>query len=251
LTPNLVGIVCALQSEARHLGPATRRTESLATLADGTLLHVSGMGGAAAALGARTLTDAGATALVSWGMAGGLDPALAAGTLILPTEVIALNGAGIETSRPWRERLSAAVASRLAAVPGRLVTSTRAVGSVADKAALFRETGAAAVDMESLAVAQVAMSRHLPFLAVRVIVDSAGDALPRAVTAAADAAGHLRLWRLLGALTLAPGDLVHLIRLARRYRAAGRSLAAVAQTRLLAPCAFAPDVERSPRATLS
>jgi hypothetical protein len=82
--------------------------------------------------------------------------------------------------------------------------------------------------MESLAVAQVALQRQVPFLAVRVIVDSAGDVLPKSVTAAADTAGHLRLWRLLGALTLTPSDLVPLIRLARRYRAAGQALSAVA-----------------------
>jgi adenosylhomocysteine nucleosidase len=245
LTPNVVGIVCALASEARHLGPATRRTEILFALADGSLVCISGMGSEAAARGAQALVDAGAGALVSWGMAGGLDPSLAAGTLLLPTEIVARNGQAIQTSRPWRERLSVAVSSsRLPAIAGKLVTSVGAVGSVADKAALFRETGAAAVDMESLAVAEVAVSRRVPFVAVRVIVDGAGDVLPKAVTAAADAAGHLRLWRVLAALTLAPADLPALIRLARRYRAAGRSLAAVAGAGSLTPSAF-PRVEHS------
>jgi adenosylhomocysteine nucleosidase len=244
LTPNVVGIVCALASEARHLGPATRRTEILSALADGSLICVSGMGSEAAARGAQALLDAGANALVSWGMAGGLDPTLAAGTLLLPTEIVARNGQAIPTSRPWRERLSVAVSSRLPVLAGKLVTSAGAVGSVAAKAALFRETGAAAVDMESLGVAEVAVARRVPFVAVRVIVDSAGDVLPKAVTAAADAAGHLRLWRLLGALALAPADLPALIRLARRYRAAGRSLAAVAGAGSLTPSAF-PRVEHS------
>jgi adenosylhomocysteine nucleosidase len=244
LTPNLLGIVCALQAEARQLGPAKQRTESLAALSDGTLLHVSGMGSEAAAEGARTLVAAGATALVSWGMAGGLDPALTSGTLCLPSEIIAPGGTAIQTTCLWRERLSAALATRRPPVGGRLVTSARAVGSVEDKAALFRETGAVAVDMESLAVAQVAQSRGMPFLAVRVIVDSAGDILPKAVTAAADAAGHLHLWRLLGALALAPTDLVGLIRLARCYRVASRSLAEVAHTGSLAPGAFPLAGER-------
>jgi len=205
------------------------------------------MGAEAAARGAQALVDAGAGALVSWGMAGGLDPFLSAGTVVLPTEILARDGQAIETSRPWRERLSAAV--QHPAVSGKLVTSTRAVASVADKAVLFRETGAAAVDMESLAVAQVAVARRVPFVAVRVIVDSAGDGLPESVTTAADAAGHLRLWRLLGALALSPSDLPALIRLARRYRAAGRSLAALAKAGSLSPSAF-PRVEHSsPTAT--
>ena len=243
MTPNVVGVVCALAAEARHLGPATRRHESLRPLADGTLLAVSGMGGAAAAQSAAALIGAGATALASWGMAGGLDPALAPGTIFLPSEVISPDGAAIETARDWCERLGAALATQRPVTRGRLLTSRTAIGSPADKATLFRETGAAAVDMESLAVAEVARVHRLPFIAVRVIVDSAADALPRAVTAAADSEGHLQIWRLMGALARTPADLAPLIRLARRYRAANRSLAAVARAGSLAPYAFsaAPD----------
>src|SRR6202008_4630489 len=105
----------------------------------------------------------------------------------------------------------------------------RAVGSLADKASLLRETGAVAVGMESAAIGEVARAHQLPFIAVRVIVDGAADALPRAVTAAADGEGHLHIWRLLGALARTPGELGPLLRLAGRYRAANRSLAVVAR----------------------
>lgn len=243
MTLNVVGVVCALAAEARHLGPATRRHEPLTSLPDGTLRAVSGMGATAAAQSARALIAAGAGALVSWGMAGGLDPALSAGAIFLPSEVISLDGAVVSTARHWRERLGAALASHLPPArtlltQGRLLTSSRAIGSLADKATLFRETRAAAVDMESLAVAQMAQAHQLPFIAMRVIVDSAEDALPRAVTAAADSEGHLQMWRLMGALARAPAELAPLIRLAQRYRAASRSLAAVARVGSLAPYAF-------------
>ena len=218
MTRNVVGVVCALASEARHLGPL-----------DGTLVRVSGMGMVAAARCATSLVDDGATALVSWGMAGGLDPRLTPGTIFLPDIVISTAGGALATARPWRERLAAAVTTHHPVTGGRLLTSARAVGSRTAKAALFRETGAAAVDMESMAVAEVAQSHQLPFIAVRVIVDAAADALPRAVTAAADSEGHLQIWRLLGALARTPGELGPLLRLAGRYRAANRSLAAVAR----------------------
>jgi adenosylhomocysteine nucleosidase len=244
LTLNVVGVVCALAAEARHLGPATRRHESLTPLADGTLLAVSGMGRAAAARSAQLLIDAGATALASWGMAGGLDPALAAGTIFLPSEVISPDGVSVTTARHWRERLGSALAAQRPLTQGRLLTSSKAVGSLAAKATLFREMGAAAVDMESLSVAEAAEARQLPFIAVRVIVDSAADALPQAVTAAADNEGHLQIWRLMGALARTPADLAPLIRLARRYRAANRSLAAVARVGSLAPFAFSTPAER-------
>ena len=244
---NVVGIVSALAAEARPLGPTAQRRGALASLADGTLLAVSGIGASAAAGGARALIDAGATALISWGMAGGLDPALAAGTIFLPSEVISRDGTARMTARYWRERLGAALTAQRLVAGGKLLTSPRAIESIAEKAAVFRDTGAAAVDMESLAVAEVAGSHELPFIAVRVIVDSAADILPRAVTAAARGAGHLPLGRLLASLARSPGDLAALIRLVQRYRAARRSLLAVARAGAPARHAFpiVPDAADS------
>jgi adenosylhomocysteine nucleosidase len=202
------------------------------------------MGAVAAAQGTRTLIEAGVSALVSWGMAGGLDPALPAGTIFLPSEVISVAGTREVTTPEWRERLGRVLAAQRSirstvVMQGRLLTSPSAIGSLSEKKRLFNETGAAAVDMESLAIAEIAHAHQLPFMAVRVIVDSAEDALPRAVTAAADKEGHLRMWSLLGALAREPSDLRPLIRLARRYRTASRSLAAVARLGSLAPYAFA------------
>src|ERR1700688_2531982 len=106
---NGVGVVAALETEARTLGPAVRRRDGLSSLGDGALLAVSGMGGALAAIAARNLIDAGAAALMSFGLAGGLYPLLSAGTVVLPSEVISRDGARFLTSRGWREQLSAAV----------------------------------------------------------------------------------------------------------------------------------------------
>ena len=231
---NIVGIVCALASEARHLGPTVRLTEPLGSLPDGTLVATTGMGSSAASTGARALVNAGATALASFGLAGGLDPSLEAGAILLPNEVQGSDGRIHKCAAAWRNRLSATTRAR----SGKLLTSAKAVGSVEDKAALFASTGAVAVDMESAAIAEVAEGYGLPFLAVRVVVDSAADVLPRAVTTAADNEGHLQIWRLIGALALAPSELAPLIRLARRYRAANRSLAAIARVGSLAPSAF-------------
>jgi adenosylhomocysteine nucleosidase len=238
-----VGIVCALAAEARHLRPSNSRQDSIATLADGTLLAISGMGCVAAESAANSLLDAGATALASWGMAGGLDPALTAGAICVPDAIMATDGSSIVTARYWRTRLDAALSTHQAVVRGTLLTSTRAIASVEEKAALFRDTGAAEVDMESIAIARVAAARQLPFIAVRVVVDAATDVLPRTVKAAADGAGHLQIWRLIAALARMPADLAPLLRLARRYRAASRSLAAVARVGALPPYAFAqaPD----------
>ncbi len=240
---NRVGIVCALGLEARHLCAQLPAPRTVSMLSDGSLLTVSGMGAAAAARGARALLAAGATALASWGTAGGLDPALGAGAIILPDEVMAAGGATVATSRAWRDQLYPSLTALQPVIRGRLLSGTPVIASVAEKSALFAATGALAVDMESAAVAAETCARRLPFIAVRVVVDRAGDALPRSVGVAADGDGRLRLWRLLGALALAPADLLLLPGLARRYRAASRGLAALAAVSLQEAYAAAVAVQ--------
>jgi adenosylhomocysteine nucleosidase len=228
---NGVGVVAALEAEARTLGPAVRRRDGLFFLSDGALLAVSGMGGTLAAIAARNLIDAGAAALISFGLAGGLDPLLSAGTIVLPSEIVSREGARFLTSRSWREQLCAAVAKQRPVDAGTLLTNSQPIGAVAEKAAAFRETGAVACDMESFHVAEVSAAHNLPFIAVRVIVDTAEQVLPRAVLAASRD-GQVNIRRLIGGLAAAPLDLIALIRLARAYRAATRSLTAVAGARV-------------------
>jgi adenosylhomocysteine nucleosidase len=243
-----VGVVAALESEARALGrarptyaqarPAGAKGPAsfanLATLSDGSMLALSGIGGAAASMAANALIEAGVAALMTFGMAGGLDPTLEAGSLLLPAEVIARDGTRLPTAHAWRERLSAALSPHCAVLDGSVLSSDVSIASPRAKAEAFRETGAAAVDMESVAVARIAADHRLPYLCVRVIVDTAADALPRAVVAASRE-GRVRIGRLLGGLIVAPADVVAVMRLSLRYRSAMRMLKMVARAGSLAP----------------
>jgi adenosylhomocysteine nucleosidase len=195
----------------------------LATLGDGSLLALSGIGQAAAGAAAHALLDAGASALMTFGLAGGLDPALKCGSVVLPGELIAPGGMRLVACRSWRERVAAAIRPLRGVSEGDLLTSLLAIDTPADKAAAFRATGAVAVDMESAAVAQVAADHDVPFIAVRVIVDTAADSLPHAVVDASRA-GRVQVGRLLAGLMMAPGEIAGLIRLAQRYRIAMRTL---------------------------
>jgi adenosylhomocysteine nucleosidase len=229
-----VGVVAALEAEARTLGRAVLRPDGLSALSEGALLAVSGMGSTRAAIAAARLADAGVSALLSFGLAGGLDPRLRAGTVVVPGEIISRAGVRFATSAQWRDQFRAALAGEPPTVSGVLLGSADPIDSVADKAAAFRDTGAAAVDMESLGIAEVAAARGLPFIAIRVIVDTAADALPQAVMAASRGAG-ISVSRLIGGLASAPRELPALLALARRYRAAMRALRAVAGSGLRAP----------------
>lgn len=227
-----MGIVCALTTEAQHLKPGLRPSESVQALDDGTLLSLSGMGASAAANGARALIHAGATALLSFGLAGGLDPLLRAGDVCMPREVLSQSIPSIPAAVPWRERLSAAIQTRIPGVrifDGSLLSHSSIVTSATAKAALYGSTQALAVDLESFAVAEVAAARGLPFLAVRVIVDCAVDELPPLIGRATDAYGQIQPAILIAGLLRSPRTLVALMRLGSRHRIASRVLGQIAR----------------------
>jgi adenosylhomocysteine nucleosidase len=222
-----IGIVAALATEARALCRRPPLDGTTLTLADGTLLAVSGVGFEAAAQAAAALTHAGVDGLVSFGLAGGLDPALEAGHLLLPDQVVSDDVPALAVDAMWRARLLQALSSMMTISGGMLWSGRQPVLTVTDKRRLFTQWGARAVDMEAMAVGMAAQNAHIAFLAVKVVVDTASDVLPSAVMAA-DGYGRIRPARLLAALLRHPGQIAALIQLAARYRPASRALRAVA-----------------------
>lgn len=241
-----VGIVAALAREARALAPemaasADPRDASIHPLAD-AMLTVSGMGWDAALSGARALVRSGATALASVGTAGALAPGLKSGTIMLPEEVLEPGGTPLPTHAHWWEAL-ACVLPRGQVYAGRLLTTRQPIGLRLDKAIAWRETAALAVDMESVAIAEVAAEARLPFIAVRVIVDTAAEDLPGSVLAASTG-GRVSIGRLLAGLARAPWEIGALVRLAGRFRTACGVLTAIGEPGLPARQALAePDWE--------
>jgi adenosylhomocysteine nucleosidase len=225
-----LGVVAALALEARLLGAPLGRNGGVAKLRDGTLVAVSGMGCQAAAEGARKLVAAGCRALASWGLAGGLDPTLPTGAILLPEEVI-LEGAArsFRTTPEWRQHVLRLLATAPSLERGVLLTSPHPLRVVADKQSAFRRTGAIAVDMESFAVAAVASGHGLPFLAIRVIVDRASDEVPGVLEGVTTRRGSLSIGSLVGGLLRQPSSIRPVLRLAGCYRAAQRTLREIAR----------------------
>ena len=201
--PALIGFVTGLQAEAR-----VARRLGLALAGGGT---PDGARRAAAAL-----VDAGATALVSFGLAGGLDPALRAGAVVVPLSVV---GAGTRFATDPK------LCRWLGSPPsGTLAAETAAVATVAAKARLRALTGADAVDLESGVVAEVASARGVPFAALRAICDPATRDLPPTALVALDASGAVAGWSVAKSLFARPGDIAGLLALARDATLARRAL---------------------------
>lgn len=192
-----VGIICGMASEVVTLGEFARHPEISVT--------VSGARPDRAGDLADHLVTDGARLLVSWGIAGGLDPALATGALIVPDRVV------------MPDRVELPLASELLDHPsgGALAGSDEVVTSAEAKAALRARTGAIAVDMETHRVAAVAAERRIPCLAVRAISDPAGRALPSLAASALSEDGHPMIVRVLLGLAGRPWELPDLIRAGR------------------------------------
>ncbi len=159
----------------------------------------------------------GATALISVGLAGGLDPALSAGAVVVP-EYVVEDGTRYRTD----PALSAWLAGRPPA--GGVCARPVAVATASDKAVIWAETGCTAVDLESGAVARAATRAGLPFAVLRVVCDPAGRNLPPAALAALDASGTIAPARIAASLAARPGQIGGLLRLATDAARARRAL---------------------------
>ena len=219
----------AVPAEARSLARQPIVNGGLIHLSDGAMLKVSGMGPRRAALASRTLLENGATALLSWGSAGGLAPKLFPGNLILPKTVIASDQSLYHVETSWHQRLCNRLKGHVDFHTEPLVESATVVCTPAEKAVLFFRTGAIGVDMESGAVATVAQEARVPFMVVRAIADSADTTIPESSLNSVDEFGRLSCLKLIQGLAGHPGGLFTLVRIARNYRAAQRTLAMVAR----------------------
>ena len=207
----VLGIVAALEMERRWIG------------APEPLVELSGVGDARAENAAHRLVDRGATALVSWGVAGGLDPNLEPGTVVLPDAVVHPDGSSQEVDLAWRDRLLERVSGRVVISTLSLYHASSALTLPDEKRAVYERFGAGAVDMESAAVAAIAAEMGIPFIVVRVVVDAAGVRLPEVALTMCDEGGRLKKSAVLG-LIFQPGEWRGMLSLGRANAAAGRSM---------------------------
>ena len=164
----------------------------------------------------RRLIAEGAVGLLSFGTAGALSPALSTGDVIVATSVSGATGGVIAAEQGWCDLLAAAAsAHRLAPHLGSVRAVEKPAASAAEKSALYRATGALAVDMESGAVARAARNAGLPFAILRVIIDPAIQDVPPAATAAMAPGGRIDYGALMRALWREPRQIGGLLTLGR------------------------------------
>lgn len=219
-------------------------------LASGPGVEAVGAGGNPARLAAMLArrTEPGCRAVVSIGIAGGLDPDLVPGDVVVATGVVA-DGIRYDADPHVAATLLARLdRPGLAVRSGDLAGVDAAVMTLDGKADLWARTQGLAVDMESHVAAAFADRHGLPFAAIRVVCDPAHRALPAFAAQALKPNGEPDILAVLMALARGDARIGGLVRLARDSKAA---FAALTRCRaLLGPGLGVPpaEVDRLPEA---
>ncbi len=182
-------VACGLKREARAIEASARDVTAVAGGGDGARLEAE----------LDALARARPAILLSSGVAGALDPALAVGAIVL-------DGHPDLVQRLLRCLPDAAI--------GRIVGGDHIVATAAEKRVLHAE-GAIVTDMESHIAARVAARHGLPFAALRIISDTARETLPLAARIGMRPDGGMALGAVLASLARHPVQLPALIRTGR------------------------------------
>jgi adenosylhomocysteine nucleosidase len=212
-----IGVISGLKRELRCLGLGLERPAHVVTFA------AAGSSERAQARALGWVADGRVRALMSFGLCGGLDPALAPGTVLVAHQIALPEGGRMHFDSRWAH----AIASRIpqARIAPLLGADTVAV-TAAEKGRLFARHLVPAVDMESRGVAEAAHEAGVPFVALRAVADPADRSLPPAAVDAINAYGRLRPLRVLLGLLRRPRDLAALFALATDARRGYDALAA-------------------------
>ncbi|MCF3935827.1 phosphorylase [Acuticoccus sp. M5D2P5] len=161
------------------------------------------------ALGARlaAVDPASISAVVSFGLAGGLAAGVRPGDLVIAERIV---GRESFDCHPVGARLAASLSPRLMVHRGSIVAIDAPVLTPAEKRALAAAHGAIAVDTESHLAARFAEAHGLPFVTLRAVCDPVDQPLPPLAIHAVGANGRLDLPAIVSEIARRPGQLATL-----------------------------------------
>jgi adenosylhomocysteine nucleosidase len=239
-----IAIVAAMPEElaplrARLAGPVRTEPTSLRSL----VVERGRLGGHEVALaatgdGARNARDgidallaaSVPRALVVIGVSGALSPELATTDLIVASRVVDEDGSGHDADVESVAAATRATGGR----PAVIMSARRIADSVDEKRRLARQAGGglAVVDLESASYVAAAGGAGIPWIVLRAVSDSAGEALPALLNRSLDAGGAVSRGRVLRGLFGDPGALPQLLALRRRVAECALVLARAAEAAL-------------------
>ena len=221
-------MIAALPDEAACLTQQPLQQLVPININEDTCICLSGIGHNNALHAAAELIKQDCQALISWGVAGGLNESLHSGDVIVADKIIS-NDITIECHANWQEQLLIHLSSaEYRVVNGSIYSNTAICASAKAKNKLHLKTGADAVDMESAAIAGLAKEMNLEFVAIRTIADEAIASIPPAVKRHTNELGKPKPIRFLLSCLFNPMQIASLILLARAFSKAMNTMKIIA-----------------------
>ena len=201
---SFVGIVCGLQTEQRVVNAAYRDPR--------IRIGVSGANADRAEIIAAKFCEQGAGLIISVGISGGLLPAFEPGDFVIGKSVVTSTGEAFDCDI---DALGLLARSHKAdgTNPSIIYGSDEVILNPKEKQALFNQTGARSVDMESHGAARAATHANVPFLALRAIADPASRTRPPAALDAVNSDGSTKIFSTLIKAAKDPGQFPDLVQL--------------------------------------
>lgn len=213
-----IGIVCALPIELGAFWECCQKVKKYSGgdfvfrggFYDGIRVAAveAGMGFARARRAALALVEGHSPPwLLSCGFSGALRPDVTVGSIVVANSIVDQHGQSLDIDL----QMQSDPARHL--FVGRILTADELVRSADTKRQLGEQHQALAVDLESLAVAQVAREAKTPFMAVRVVSDDMTTDLPPEILSVVGDTGSVRFGAALGAIWKRPSaakDMWHL-----------------------------------------
>lgn len=151
------------------------------------------------------------TGVISIGLGGALSPLLNVADVVIGDKIVTPSQHW-DCHAVWRNRLASLLPQ---AHQGAVLGSDVAIAQASAKTALYEDTGALVVDMESQVVARFAAKRNLPLAVLRVISDDARHVLPPAALVAMKPDGGISIANVLWSVMKKPAQIPALVRTGR------------------------------------
>lgn len=207
-----VGFVTGINSEAKILESSN------------AIVFCSNMMPRNVVSGTKKLISQGADLIISFGLAGALDPGLKSGSIIISTQVLTPSYKKISCNPSLGIKIFNLKKSKSGVYFRPIVGSNYPITSATEKKKIFKNSKAAAVDMETHIAAQIAQKQRVPFLAIRSICDTANQNLPDFVATIIKNQKKLNILQVLRLIVSRPSELKKFSKLIINYRRGIKSL---------------------------
>ena len=219
-----IGIIAALPAEAKCLQAEKINLKSPFEIEKNIFLCISGIGYKSSLDATKKLIKLNIDALISWGIAGATCNLVNTGDLIL-AKAVKRHEKIYCTSDEWCKKIIYYFQGSSHKILNEDIVSTDEICvTPTEKKRLFKKTKALAIDMESAAMAEVAMKNSLDFIVIRAIADNAILNIPEIVIKNIDNYGRIKIIKFISSCILKPSQINQILLLAKSYRKALKSL---------------------------